>query len=260
MTNYFTAEDFGALLSPASQVVQEKALTLHATLRRRMRESNWDLHPNWVQPKGLAFRSAARIGDTGMLATALALDYLRSKDQAALVERLMGRDMPGSAVTCDIRRHPLIELRLTPTHLAVELVLSPSAWWDQRNLIGKLSIPRHQDALRTLIQRMDSDMRFGFWNGIDLSDMHLTSRQLLRGTMLHDWMNTFGDGHDWLRIGVWYAPDDAALREENIVGELVRRIGSLYTMYTFALWTSNNNFQSFYRAASTETPTRGLRA
>jgi hypothetical protein len=260
MGTYFTADDFGALVSPSSQVVQDKALTLHATLRRRMREANWDLHPNWTQAKGLAFRSAARMGDTSLLATALALDYLRSREQAHLVERLMGRDMPGSAVTCDIRRHPVIELRLTPTHLAVELVMSPAAWWDQRNLVGKLSIPRHQDTLRTLIQRMDGDLRFGFWNGIDLNDMHLTSRQLLRGTTLNEWMNTFGDGHDWLRVGAWYAPDDPSLDETRIVGELLRRIGSLYTLYTFALWTSNNNFQSFYRGAASANTGRDLRA
>lgn len=260
MAEYFNADDFGALFSPTSQIVQEKMLTLHATLRRRMREANWDLHPNWTQPKILAFRSAARMGDTGMLSSALALDYLRSKEQAQLVERLMGRDQPASATTCDIRRHPVIEVRITPEHLAVELVLSPAAWWDQRNLVGKLSIPRHREALRSLIQRMDGDTRFGFWNGIDLNDMHLTSRQLLRGTTLDEWMSTFGDGHDWLRVGVWYTPGHEALEESNIVGELVRRIGALYNLYTFALWTSNNNFQSFYRATPNVSNPRGLRS
>jgi hypothetical protein len=249
MTAYFTSDDLASILSPSSSMLQEKAFALHSVLRRRMRELNWDLHPNWTQPKGLACRSAARVGDTGKLTAMLTLSYLRSKEQAHLVERLMGRDMPGSAATCDVRRHPVIEMRLTPENVAIELILAPSAWWDQRNLVGKLSIPRHRDGLRSLLQRIDGDFRFGFWDGIHLSDMHLTSRQLLRGSILDEWMSTFGDGHDWLRVGVWYDADHPALDEHNIASECLQRIGALYSIYSFALWTSNNNFHNFYRAA-----------
>jgi hypothetical protein len=77
--------------------------------------------------------------------------------------------------------------------------------------------------------------------------MHLTSRQLQRGTILDEWMGTFSDGQDWLRVGAWYEPEDPALSGDNILNEMAHRLFGLQKLYTFMLWTSNNNFQSFYR-------------
>lgn len=242
---YFNEDDFASLSTPTAALVQDKVHALHSALRRRLRELNWDLHPNWAQPNGVAYRSAARIGDTGALQGTLALDYLRSHDQASLVERLMGRERPNPTTT-DIRRHPVVEVRLSGGQVVVELLVSPAAWWDQRNIVGKLSIPRHFDTLRSTIQRMPGDFRFGFWNGLHLSDVHLTAHQLIRGTILTEWLSTFCDGSDWLRVGVWYAPDNPALNTEQIVPELTHRIGALYRLYTFVAWTSNNNYHSFY--------------
>ena len=167
-----------------------------------------------------------------------------------LVERLMGRDGSDMSANVDIYRHPVIELRITPENFAIELIMSPLAWWDQRNLIGKLSVDRHHETLRGFLQHIDGDYRFGFWDGTELSDMHLTSRQLLRGNILNEWMSTFADGQDWLRVGVWYEPEDPALSTENILNETVQRVVALYKLYNFMLWTSNNNFQSFYRTAA----------
>jgi hypothetical protein len=175
----------------------------------------------------------------------LTLPYLRSKEQGILVERLMGRD--NSDVSGDIYRHPVNELRITPENFAIELIMSPLSWWDQRNLIGKLAVARHRENMRGVLQRIDGDYRFGFWDGTHLSDMHLTSRQLLRGNILDEWMSTFSDGQDWLRVGVWYEPDDPALNDDRILSEVVGRVVALEKLYTFMLWTSNNNFQSFYR-------------
>lgn len=246
---YFSHEDLLSLQQTTSQQVQglqDKFAELHNSLRRRMRDHNWDLHPHWDKAQMIVPRSAAcshRIGG-------LSLPYSRSREQAQLVERLMGREGAGINASIDIHRHPVIELRLTPEHFAVELIVSPSSWWDQRNLIGKLSVTRHREALRSLLQQMNGDYRFGFWDGIHLSDMHLTNRQLLRGTILDEWMSTFSDGQDWLRIGAWYTPDDGALEGQQIVSEIVSRVGALYGVYNFLLWTSNNNFQTFYKGTS----------
>jgi hypothetical protein len=147
----------------------------------------------------------------------------------------------------DVNRHPVVELRLTPEHFTAELVLAPSAWWDQRNLIGKLSVSRHRETFRSLLQRMDGDYRFGFWDGIHLSDVHLTNRQLLRGSILEEWMSTFSDGQDWLRVGVWYEPEHPNLNAGTILSEITQRFSALYGLYNFMLWTSNNNFHSFYK-------------
>jgi hypothetical protein len=246
---YFLKEDLLSLQQSSSldlQGLQDKFVELHTSLRRRMRDHNWDLHAHWDKTQMISSRSAA----SSHWINGIALPYFRSQEQARLVERLMGRDGVGFNASIDTHRHPVIELRLTPEHFAIELIVSPSSWWDQRNLIGKLSVSRHRDALRDLLRRMDGDYRFGFWDGIHLSDMHLTNRQLLRGTILDEWMSTFADGQDWLRVGVWYEPEDPALDSPQIISEIVQRVGSLYGVYNFLLWTSNNNFQTFYKGSS----------
>ena len=246
MSAYFTLEDHAALKTGANpQATQDAAAKfaeLHRTLHRRMRDRNWDLHPHWDKARMISTASTACRGDI----EGLSLPYLRSKDQAALVERLMGRDYAHAANHTDSFRHPVIEMRITPEHFTVELIFNPASWWDQRNLIGKLSIDRHRHDLRTRMSRMESEFCFGFWDGCQLSEQHVTTRQLLRGTILEEWLSTFADGQDWLRIGVWYTPEHDALRTDTILNEMLNRMGALYQLYQFALWTSNNNFQNFY--------------
>ncbi|MFN8448278.1 MAG: hypothetical protein U0521_06740 [Anaerolineae bacterium] len=246
-TNYFSHQDheiLSSLPTRDAQQVYDKFVELHRTLYRRMRDHNYDLHPHWNKTLLISNRSASCSGDIA----GLTLPYLRSVEQGALVERLMGRD--GTDASSDVYRHPVIELRITPENFAIELIMSPQSWWDQRNIIGKLSVARHRETLRGIIQRIDGDYRFGFWDGTHLSDMHLTSRQLLRGNILDEWMSTFSDGQDWLRVGVWYEPDDPALADDRILSEVVGRVVALEKLYTFMLWTSNNNFQTFYRKAT----------
>lgn len=243
---YFTSDDHNTLNTLPNhgvQAIEEKFHELHRLIFRRMRDRNWDLHPHWDKSAIITSRSAASSTDI----KGLALPYLRSKEQRQLVERLMGRDGGGTATSSDIHRHPVIELRLTPTHFAIELIVSPFSWWDQRNLLGKLSVDRHRQTLRGLFGEIDGDFRFGFWEGTELSDMHLTARQVLRGTVLDEWMGTFADGQDWLRVGVWYEAEHVELRTDAILSEMLKRLSSLQRLYTFMLWTSNNNFQSFYR-------------
>jgi hypothetical protein len=219
---------------------------LHRTLQRRMREQHWDLHtPNPGTPLVFGRSSCSSQPFTGVT-----VSYSRSREQAQAVERMMGRDR-AEGPQYDLYRHPVIELRLTPQAIALELVLPPSAWWDQRNFLGKLSVLRHRDALRCLLERMDGAVRIGFWEGPDLNEFHLTAWELLRCGVLHDWMSTLGDGQDWLRAGVWYAWDDAELHVNRIGGELLARAGMLYQLYTYLLWTSNNNYQNFYSMAQT---------
>jgi hypothetical protein len=163
-----------------------------------------------------------------------------------MVERLMGKEQIGHAGEIDTYRHPVIELRLTPEHFTIELLLSPAAWWDQQNFIGKLELPAHRVHLRAVMTGMERDFCSGFWQGVQLGDMHLTNAELLRGRILDEWMDTFADGQDWLRMGKWYDPSDPALDADHILGEVFTRINALYSLYTFLLWTSNNNFQAFY--------------
>ncbi|MEP7290190.1 MAG: hypothetical protein ABI835_00350 [Chloroflexota bacterium] len=243
-TAYFTQHDHDTLTSQPTgdtQEVFDKFGELHRTLYRRIRDHNYDLHPHWNKAQLISNHSGA----CSSAINGLSLPYTRSKEQGVLVERLMGRE--GSDLSADIYRHPVIELRITPEHFAIELIMAPQSWWDQRNLIGKLTVARHRDTMRGILQRIDGDYRFGFWDGVQLSDMHLTSRQLLRGNILDEWMSTFSDGQDWLRVGVWYEPLSAALYTDTILNEVVERVVALEKLYTFMLWTSNNNFQSFYR-------------
>lgn len=246
---YFTPEDHlllsnsaNDLSNPAVSLLSAKLKTLHTSLHQKMRDHQWNLFPHWDHAALLSNRSAA----SSQPIDGLTLSYLRSRDQATMVERLTGRDNVGTHYAVEGHRHPVIELRITPEHIAVELVLSPASWWDQRNLMGKLSVPRHRDALINLLSHTSGDFRVGFWEGAHLSDASVTLRQLLRGGMVLEWLSTFGDGQDWLRLGMWYDAGSPALNGETLLPELFERMSALYQLYTFALWTSNNNFHSFY--------------
>jgi hypothetical protein len=249
---YFSLKDHQALTYNAEhnavgdssvQRVYNKFQELNKALHRRLRDHNYDLHPHWEDAEAVSSRSCTCLTES----EALVLPYFRSKEQAQLVERLMGRENTEWRSAIEVYRHPVIELRLTQNYFAVELVASPQAWWDQQNFVGKLAIPRHRETFRSILQRINGDYCFGFWDGIDLSDMHLTTQQLVRGNHLNEWMSTFCEGQDWLRVGAWYVPQDPSLDAGRIVNELTQRIGSLYHVYNFILWTSNNDFHSFYR-------------
>lgn len=255
---YFTGSDHAALSSSPSvniegaQGTTHKFYELHRTLYRGMRERNWDLHTHWDKTQIISGNSAASRSSI----EGLTIPYLRSQEQAILVERLMGREVAHAAKSANCYRHPIIELRITPEHFAVELIMNPISWWDQRNLIGKLAISRHRSTLHRMIQHIDNDFRFGFWDGINLSEKHLTSHSLTVNTILEEWMSTFGDGQDWLRIGVWYDVEDPRLNVDSITNELLSRMNMLYNMYSFMLWTSNNNFHSFYHSGGTSSQQR----
>jgi len=256
--DYFSSEDRAALAAApgsdqAVQTARDKFTELNTILYRRLRDRNLDLHTYWQKSAVIARQSAAAATNTA----SLALAYSRTKEKAQQVERLMGRDDPTKNVNPDIFRHPVIELRLTPEYFTIELVLSPSAWWDQQNLVGKLTLSTHRDALNRILRRMNADeYLFGFWEGVHLEEAHLTVRQLLRSKALNDWLGTFSEGQDWLRVGVWYPPGHAAVDSDAIVTEATDRVAALYTIYNFILWSSNNDFRSFYERRISEAGSR----
>ncbi len=247
--SYFFQGDHLALVNGQSisasadlEHTYSKFIDLHTTIHPRVRKHNLDLHPRWQKSSIVSQESAASMGKE----STLVLTYFRSREQAEMVEKLMGKEHVSQTGNVDTYRHPVIELRLTPDEFAIELILSPYAWWDQQNLIGKLELPHHRSEFRELLSQMPHDYRFGFWDGIHLDDMNLTIGQLLRGRFLDEWMDTFADGQDWLRVGKWYSPEDPALDSSNIHREIFNTIESLNNLYTFLLWTSNNNYHKFY--------------
>lgn len=246
--SYFTVQNHMALTAghgqadEAFQAAYNKLLELHNAVYPRLRNHGVDLHPRWQKASVVVQESAAALEQS----SALVLPYFRSREQAEMVERLMGKENIAQSGGVDTFRHPVIELRLTPYSFAIELILSPYAWWDQQNFIGKLELPHHRATFRQILMEMDGDYCFGFWQGLELSEMHLCNAQLRRGNILDEWMNTFADGQDWLRVGRWYEPEASALHPSYITSEVLNTIKSLNRLYHFLLWTSNNNFQDFY--------------
>ncbi|MEZ4668425.1 MAG: hypothetical protein R3E39_10960 [Anaerolineae bacterium] len=224
------------------KLVTNRFMDLHSALLPRVRNHNLDLHPRWQKTSIVSQKSVASLDPSD----SVVLTYFRSQEQAEKVERRMGKETVGINQDVDTYCHPVIEMRLTPEHFVIELVLSPRAWWDQRNLIGKLELPQHRTAFRNLLRGVDRDYRLGFWGGTHLSDMHLTVNHLLYGRVLDEWMTTFSDGQDWLRIGKWYSHDDPELDESRIQTESFNALKALHPIYNFILWTSNNNFHPFY--------------
>ncbi len=224
------------------QAAQGKLVTLHEALLPRVRNHNLDLHPR-PQKSALVCTETA---STVTAKDAITLTYLRSLEQAAAIERLMGKDRGEVLGNVEMNRHPVIELRWTAEAFAIELIVSPYAWWDQQNLVGKLELEQHRSQFRRILSAFDADYRFGFWSGVNLDEMHLTVRQLLQGRVLDEWINTFADGQDWLRVGKWFDAQDPILETHHFTAAAFEVIKSLNTLYEFILWTSNNNFHSFY--------------
>ncbi len=252
MMSYFTPQNRATLGSvppeqlkgtEESQPVREKLHHLHSALLPHIHNASLALHLYRARPRSdVSFKPTVSVHE----AQAASLIYYRGETQATVIERLMGRELAGSDLKLEARRHPAIEIRLTPTHYTVELVLSPDAWWDQRNLLGKLTVKRHRDTFFEHLRKLDGQTCLGFWGGIQLSDMHLKVEKITRVEILADWMDTFAVGKDWFRLGRWYEPDDPALAEARIVDETMRQVRALYPLYEHLLWSSDNNFHSFY--------------
>lgn len=225
------------------QRVHNKMLDLHKALYSKIRNHNLDIYCD-SQPGGIInFKSAASNSQTNNMTVA----YTRTSTEAAMIERLMDHeDTTAPERGSYARFHPVIELRLTPEHLAVELIVAPEAWWDQQNFMGKLSVNRHRAAFCKLVREMDDEYCLGFWQGTHLSDMHLTTGQLALAPALNEWLGTFEEGRDWLRIGYWYEAGSLALDSSLVVQELFKRISTLVKAYHFIAWTSNNNFRNLH--------------
>jgi hypothetical protein len=231
-----------AVIPVELQAARGKLVTLHEALQPRVRNHNLDLHPRAQKSALVCTESAASLSAKG----AITLTYLRSREQAAAIERLMGKDRVTVTGSVEMHRHPVIELRWTPQAFAIELIVSPYAWWDQQNLVGKLELEQHRSQFRRILSTFEPDYRFGFWSGVNLDEMHLTMHQLLQGRVLDEWINTFADGQDWLRVGKWFDAQDPILETHHFTAAAFDAIKSLNTLYEFILWTSNNNFHSFY--------------
>ncbi len=260
MILYFTQDDHAALKSahvqqsgdnPGLQPVCTKLLQLHDGLYTHINSTKMELYPHISDKRTVvSFKSASETPDTGAITEIglITMSYFRGDEEARRIERLMGRDVIGeNAPIIEAFRHPVIELRLTPEHYVVELLLSPEAWWDQRNFAGKLTIDRHHVAFYNLLGKLGSDYILGFWQGVKLSEMHLNSGQLPPIQIFDQWMSTFSVGKDWMRVGFWYKAGDNALTQDNVVAETFKRVRDLYELYSFILWTTVNNFRSFYK-------------
>lgn len=250
MTAFLSREDLQSIalnpssLDEASGDVGVKLRELHEQIHAQFRMHNLHLR---VFSEGRAIvhpRSVATLTQGG----GLAINYLRGLSEAEIVERLMGREEVGNGASVEARRHPVIEIRLTPEHFTVELLLSPDAWWDQQNMVGKLSIERHRDAIYKLLRNFPGDYRLGFWRGVHLSDMHIRGEMFRHRRVLDEWLSTFEPGKDWFRVGTWYELDDELLAPNQIRDEVIQQIKLLYPLYQDILWTGDNNFRTFYSA------------
>lgn len=240
---YFTTEQHVEFISSDSHFVTDRFLELHGALHPRVRNHNLDFHPRWQKTAIVSTQSVASLENQ---ADSIVLTYMRPQEQATAVERRMRQEAANINREIDLFAHPVVELRLTPDHFAIELLMSPRAWFDQQNLVGKLDRPQHRADFRKLIRGLAPDYRLGFWGGTHLDDMHLTVGHLANPRVFDEWMNTFCDGLDWFRIGRWYRHDDPMVDSEQIVSEAFAALKALHPVYNFLLWSSNNDFIEFY--------------
>jgi hypothetical protein len=246
---YFTESDYQLLQNeldintPKAETLREQMLNLHRQIYGRMTEYRINLFPN---PETQTNVTQETLATPYPKTNTLSLIYTRSRAQAVAVENLMGRD--GAGIIEDIRaqHHPAIEIRLSADYLAIELILAPTAWYDQQNLIGKLTFKQHRDSLHKLLEKLPKACVLGFWSGITPSDAHINLTRVPPKPLLYDFFDTFSAGRDWLRVGYWYQPNQEEVSANNINNTLLNHIQSLYRLYNFVTWTSDNNFRSFY--------------
>lgn len=249
---FFTSEyhrvlaETDVLHHPAFQPAWNRLLDLHQKIYPSLRMQNLDLTVHKIAGGDVVQHQAGGHGQTGI---ALMIQYLRTYSQAVAVERLMGREIEAAPENVETHRHPLIELRLLPEHFVVELVVSPEAWYDQQNMMGKLSIDRYRHEFYDLLGKQNAACCLGFWQGMYLSDMHLKAVFFRRARLLDEWLSTFEPGKDWFRLGRWYTPESPPLEESHIYTEIIEQIRALYLVYDYIIWTGNNNFRNFYKAA-----------
>jgi len=221
----------------------QKLSDLHDHIYPQLANNGLDLHP--AKPhNNVVFESASTSTKRGMIA----LQYMRSRPQAIRVERLMGRDETSNN-GIDARRHPVVEIRVTPSFLTVEMILSPYAWWDQQNFLGKMSVDRHRANFFELLKRLDDETKIGFWRGVELEEEYIKSSQLYNQRIWNEWIDTFDAGKDWFRIGFWYAPEADEISTDTIQDELIRQLRGIYTLYEDLIWSSDNNYREFYNAS-----------
>lgn len=249
MPAYFTLAHFTALTadpgnqmpSPEREDARQRLREVHDRIYPPLRTQNVDLH-QWTKTVVTEYSvGAVERGGT------LVVQYLRDSAQARVVERLMGREEAAASGDLAVRRHPVIEMRLTPRAFVLELIISPDARWDQQNLAGKLTISRHKQSLFSMLRQLDNTYALGFWRGIHRSDMHLTGQHLQHPQILDEWLSTFEPGQDWFRLGTWFAPDDPLLYTDDLSEAVSQHVKTLYTIYQHILWTSDNNFHDFFR-------------
>ena len=233
------------LLDPEAglQAVYTKLTQLHQKVFKQIQLSNLNVEPLTSFPDVVSTTSIT----TPFSTPTLSLQYMRPMDEAITVERIMGRERISNKGDLEPRLHPVLEIRLTPDHFVVELVVAPDAWYDQQNLVGKLSVEQHRQHFYELLAGLGSDYTVGFWSGTHLSDMTLSTDQLPPARIMMEYVDTFAAGRDYLRIGRWYEPNCDELTDDNIVAEILQHACNLMNVYDFVLWTSNNNFHSFYK-------------
>lgn len=223
------------------EVAQARLQKLHEKVYAKLQLNDYDLH--LIDPPQDAVQETT-LSDFNN-PEVLTVTYMRRREHAVMVEKLMGRDEVASLKNVQPRFHTVIEMRLTATGFTVELLMSPDAWYDQQNLVGKLSIPRHKQEFYDILQKLDDVHCMGFWRGIHLSDMHLDAKYFQYPRIMNEWLSTFTPTKDWLRLGVWYQIDADEMSDETIVTELVKQIEQLYRIYDFSIWTTDNSFRDF---------------
>lgn len=243
---YFTQQHHQSLTHASMDERREtyiRMAQLHHELRPHLKNHHIDLYTAKRNGKARPSTTTVAARDADEVLT---VHYWRTPEEAQIVERLMGRESLDMD-DVNVMRHPVIELRLTPTYFAIELIISPDAWWDQQNVAGKLSVVRHRNAIYQKLQSLSGDYCLGFWEGTTLTDVHLNADQFRWKQVLDEWLSTFEAGKDWFRLGIWYDVEDEFMESDQFILELARHLKTLHDFYTELLWTGDNNYRTFYK-------------
>jgi hypothetical protein len=248
---FFSPDDYGVFCEECvassrydreRRRVRDKFLALHALLYPEIQRRGWNLHPHWHAPNIVSTWYIGRVEQIRFMK----LRYLRSGDDVKALEGLMGVPAPLDHTETQYTKHPMIDVRIDDSFIAVELLLTQWAWWDAQNFKRKIvGYAAERERFIQLLRELGHDYIFGGWPDTQKPDLVTTAADLADDDRLLDWLAAFEPGADWLRLGIWYRdPADLRLHAGRIPAELLYRFAQLYPVYQFLLWSPRNNYRN----------------
>lgn len=228
--------------------VKEKLISLHREIYPTIRKNKWDLHPHWMAQWLI---SASRISPATSRIDFITLRYSKPETTIKLMKKELFEDFG------HFYANAMISLRVDKEGFAIELYVSDKAWVDGQNLKNRLQVSAAERGyFRDLMAELGGEYTFRLSHFYRTEEGYTRYEEILRAKasrlvnvgVLNATMEKYKPGGHDLRLGIYYKPDDARLRADTIVNEMLTRLAQLYPIYAFISWSPKNDYRTMNHA------------